>query len=140
MKPKPSIRALTPTEPSAWLVALGFKGFETRSWQTVYRGPLAIHAAKSFPRWAQDHCYEEPFRSCLLRAGIGLWGRTPANVIVEGLLLGAGDELLVALPVAAHTVYMEFNNEPDIGVQERNLPPPAEIAISTHLLGAARER
>lgn len=30
----------------ATLVALGVKQFETRSWPTNYRGPLAIHAAK----------------------------------------------------------------------------------------------
>lgn len=28
-------------------MALGYKGNETRSWPTSYRGPLAIHAAKT---------------------------------------------------------------------------------------------
>lgn len=39
------IKALTLTQPYATLVALGVKQFETRSWATSYRGPLALHAA-----------------------------------------------------------------------------------------------
>lgn len=34
------------TQPWAALVAEGFKRFETRSWHTTYRGPLAIHATR----------------------------------------------------------------------------------------------
>lgn len=40
------MKALTLTQPWASLVAIGEKRYETRSWQTPYRGPLAIHAAK----------------------------------------------------------------------------------------------
>lgn len=40
----------------------GVKQFETRSWPTRYRGPLAIHAAKNFPGWAfgfyANECWE----------------------------------------------------------------------------------
>jgi hypothetical protein len=36
------------------LVACGAKRWETRSWPTRYRGPVAIHAAKSFPPWARE--------------------------------------------------------------------------------------
>lgn len=39
------MKALTLWEPWASLIALGVKRIETRSWQTSYRGPLAIHAA-----------------------------------------------------------------------------------------------
>ena len=46
-------KALTLTQPWATLVVLGEKLWETRSWRTKYRGPLAIHAAKSFPRSAK---------------------------------------------------------------------------------------
>jgi hypothetical protein len=41
------MKALTLTQPYATLVAIGAKRIETRSWSTRYRGPLAIHAAKS---------------------------------------------------------------------------------------------
>jgi hypothetical protein len=57
------MKALTLTQPWASLVAIGAKRIETRSWATNYRGPLAIHAAKGFPKWARDFtlepvCYE----------------------------------------------------------------------------------
>jgi hypothetical protein len=59
------MKALTLTQPWASLVALGQKSIETRSWFTSYRGELLIHAAKGFPKWAQDFCYEDPFRGFL---------------------------------------------------------------------------
>jgi hypothetical protein len=57
------MKALTLTQPWATLVAVGAKRIETRSWQTSYRGQLAIHAAKGFPKWAREFtaepvCYE----------------------------------------------------------------------------------
>lgn len=50
------IKALTLTQPWATLVAIGAKRIETRSWRTAYRGSLAIHAAKGFPKWASETC------------------------------------------------------------------------------------
>lgn len=44
------MRALSLHQPWASLVAVGAKRVETRSWQTRYRGPLAIHAAQRYPR------------------------------------------------------------------------------------------
>lgn len=41
------MKALTLWQPWATLVALGLKRYETRGWTTLYRGPLAIHAAKT---------------------------------------------------------------------------------------------
>ena len=41
------MKAITLWQPWATLVAIGAKRFETRSWSTHYRGPLAIHAAKT---------------------------------------------------------------------------------------------
>ena len=62
------MKALTLTQPWATLVAVGAKRIETRSWSTKYRGPLAIHAAKGFPKWAREFsvqpiCYEHVRRS-----------------------------------------------------------------------------
>ena len=53
------MRCLTLTQPWATLVALGHKRFETRCWSTSYRGLLAIHAAKGFPKDAQRFAAEE---------------------------------------------------------------------------------
>lgn len=43
------MKALTIRQPYASLIALGEKHYETRSWRTSYRGPLAIHAGKHIP-------------------------------------------------------------------------------------------
>lgn len=61
------MKALTLTQPWATLVAIGAKRIETRSWRTNYRGPLAIHAAKEFPRWCQSLCWQMPFTAVLWR-------------------------------------------------------------------------
>lgn len=68
------MKALTLTQPWATLVAIGAKKIETRSWSTEYRGPLAIHAAKKFPRSAKDLCFEQLFSKTLLGAKLP-WGR-----------------------------------------------------------------
>ena len=57
------MRCITLTQPWATLIAVSAKKIETRSWRTSYRGPLAIHAAKGFPKWAREFtmepvCYE----------------------------------------------------------------------------------
>lgn len=59
------MRALSLTQPWATLVAIGAKRIETRTWPTTYRGPVVIHAAKGFPRWARGTALEEPFASAL---------------------------------------------------------------------------
>ncbi len=60
------MKAITLTQPWATLVAIGAKRIETRSWKTDYRGPLAIHAAKGFPKFARDICMYKPFVCALM--------------------------------------------------------------------------
>lgn len=43
------MKALTIWQPWASLIACGAKQYETRSWATKYRGPIAIHAAIKDP-------------------------------------------------------------------------------------------
>lgn len=59
------MKTLSLTQPWATLVAIGAKRVETRSWNAKYSGPLAIHAAKSFPGWAKDCCSERVFLRAL---------------------------------------------------------------------------
>jgi hypothetical protein len=63
------MKALTLTQPWATLVAIGAKTIETRSWNTHYRGPVAIHAAKNFPHFAKQECWEVEFFQPLNKAG-----------------------------------------------------------------------
>ena len=62
---RPTIKALTLTQPWATLLASGAKQYETRSWPSSYRGPVAIHAARGFPLDAQWLCEQDPFRQAL---------------------------------------------------------------------------
>ncbi len=43
------MKIITLYQPWASLIALGLKQYETRHWQTNYRGKIAIHAAKNSP-------------------------------------------------------------------------------------------
>jgi hypothetical protein len=47
------MKALTLHQPWATLIAIGAKRIETRSWETKYRGLIAIHAAAAFPKYAR---------------------------------------------------------------------------------------
>ena len=90
------IRGLTLTQPWATLVALGLKSYETRSWDTGYRGLVAIHAAKNFPRDAQRLSQTEPYLTAVNRPpdefplGVILcivrivWTKTTSNVHFVG--------------------------------------------------------
>lgn len=46
------MKTITIKQPWATLIALKEKQFETRSWQTKHRGPIAIHAGKSVDKGA----------------------------------------------------------------------------------------
>ncbi len=59
------MKCLSLTQPWATLVAIGAKHLETRSWHTMYRGPLAIHAAKRFPQSTRRLVIQEPFMQFL---------------------------------------------------------------------------
>lgn len=62
------MRALSLWEPWASLMRFDEKRFETRSWHTNYRGPIAIHASKN--REELELALEEPFRSVLISHGV----------------------------------------------------------------------
>lgn len=81
------MKALTLTQPWATLVAIGAKRVETRSWQTSYRGPLAIHAAKGVgsvggKRGLDDLCTSDPFFGVLIDAGYRDGKPLPLGAIV----------------------------------------------------------
>lgn len=69
------MKALSLTQPWATAIALGVKQYETRSWSTSFRGVIAIHASKGFPKWARE------FASMELTLG-RLPARLPLGAIV----------------------------------------------------------
>lgn len=71
------MKAITIKQPWATLIALGLKSFETRSWVTKHRGPIAIHAGKSIDREA----YEE-FANVLKAVGINSINELPTGSVI----------------------------------------------------------
>jgi hypothetical protein len=52
------VKALTVRQPWGWAIAAGHKAIENRTWNTAYRGPLAIHAAS---RWDGDEALKRVY-------------------------------------------------------------------------------
>ncbi|GHO51410.1 hypothetical protein [Ktedonospora formicarum] len=64
-----TLKALTLTEPWCSLMRYGAKGVETRSWTTQYRGPVALHAAKTLPKQLDAICELPAFAKVLKEHG-----------------------------------------------------------------------
>lgn len=79
------IKGLSLTQPYATAIALGHKRYETRSWRTHYRGLVAIHAAKGFPRAARDFTATE-------RAIGRIPARIPLGAIIAVARIAAVEE------------------------------------------------
>lgn len=61
------MKAISVLNPWAVLLAIGARQYETRSWPTTYRGPIAIHASKKFTGVQHEICFSEPFATVLMR-------------------------------------------------------------------------
>ncbi len=64
------MKCISLKQPWATLIILGIKRQEIRTWSTLYRGQLAIHACRKFPEEAGRLCQVEPFRSIFREFGI----------------------------------------------------------------------
>ena len=63
------LHGISLTQPWCSLMAIGAKRYETRSWQTPFRGLLAICAAKKFPEECKRLAYKNDPFSAVLHAG-----------------------------------------------------------------------
>lgn len=75
------MNALSIWQPWASFIALGIKNVENRGWATRYRGPLLIHAGKTF-----DEDWEEKLPAVLSHAALAV-ERWPAYFHLAGHLL-----------------------------------------------------
>lgn len=104
------MKAITLTQPWATLVAIGAKRIETRSWQTSYRGPLAIHAGKGLGDMSPSHLIsllnKDPFRSALSGSGFERLNSLPRGcIIARGELIDCIPTHFITQQVAAHYRY-----------------------------------
>ena len=97
------IRALTVRQPRAWAIIYGGKDVENRSRNIAgkYRGPVAIHAAKSHDRYLFGYSDDYLLRRALLaeeramsadhRVTCAHWGDLPFPGLVCGAIIGVVD-------------------------------------------------
>ena len=104
-----TVHCLTMTDPRGTLVALGAKRIETRSWLTPYRGPLAIHIAKTLPPEAAACCDTSPF-SQALEAGGYRWQPEEDITAVDPFSTGMSAPFL---SVSLHQPLSNANASPD---------------------------
>lgn len=76
------MKAISLWQPWATAIARGLKRVETRAWQTEYRGPLAIHAARRMERAAMDE---------LIRRGVPLPAEANAQTYPLGALVAVAE-------------------------------------------------
>jgi hypothetical protein len=79
-----AMKALSIRQPWATLLCLGVKRYETRTWKTDYRGPIALHAGAVFDAASRRLCLEPPLADWLQEAGY----RTPHS-LPRGHIIGA---------------------------------------------------
>ncbi|MCS4509172.1 ASCH domain-containing protein [Xylophilus ampelinus] len=52
------MKALSIRQPWAWLIVNGHKPVENRTWETLRRGPILIHAGQAMTRADHDDCIQ----------------------------------------------------------------------------------
>lgn len=75
------MKALTISQPYASLIADGLKFVENRTWETRYRGPIAIHAGKGTQYLTRKELAEVP-HGCIL-ATATLVACVPMSKVLE---------------------------------------------------------
>jgi hypothetical protein len=99
------LKALSLTQPWATLSVYGLKKIETRSWPTRYRGEFAIHAAKTFPRWAKDIWHYDPF----FQNGLHSIGVNSVDELPTGAIIGTA-VLSMCLNVGGSYLFTEISD------------------------------
>lgn len=51
------MKALSIRQPWAWLIVNGHKDIENRTWESLYRGPILIHAGQTMTRADYEACW-----------------------------------------------------------------------------------
>lgn len=111
------MKALTLHQPWATLVAISAKKIETRSWDTTYRGPLAIHAGKEIPknwRFMDGDAWREVLGPLVGLNDYGLPNidRLPRGEIIAVAHLSATVPISNSIP---HVTRIGAEHEPEFG-------------------------
>lgn len=122
------MKAITIWQPWASLLACGAKQYETRSWETKYRGPIAIHAAAKSIKSILKDCFP-----------LGEWSYAPdyeAKRIFLNAVENALQKQIDTLPVGGVIATAELVNcwrivyNPGANVEvARHIPVGAELDV-----------
>lgn len=112
------MKALTLTQPWAWLVVHGGKSIENRKWNTKLRGRFLIHASK---RCTDDDYLDATFFA-LEVGGIELANRIPPrSAILTGGIVGVAELVDVVPPTV--TPELPWHMSGQYGFVLRNVRP-----------------
>ena len=106
------MKAISLWQPWAKLVAVGAKTIETRGWSTSYRGPLAIHAAKTWNSELNALRLSEPFWPALQKGGWERFNELPRGGVVATCRLAAC-LYISANGMGPSTGYVRLPGEPE---------------------------
>lgn len=109
-----TVKALTVTQPYAQFLAIGEKGFETRSWGTKYRGTVFIHAGMRLPRAGSP---EDAISRELLRGSSKL-SDVALEELPRGMIIGCGVLADCIKMDAAFCAAIEDTREGELGGYE----------------------
>lgn len=102
------MKAITLWQPWASLLACGAKKYETRSWTTSYRGPIAIHSAKKMFDTAPFFDRElHIFAESLNLPDIYSFDRLPYGCIIATAELVGCHKMLDDGSGMRHSIYLE---------------------------------
>lgn len=99
------MKALTIWQPWASLIACGAKQYETRSWATQYRGPIAIHAAAKDPNKLPGAAKEELERAVRELFNAEKYKSSPWRWLPTGAVIATAE--LVSVWRIAYNVKMD---------------------------------
>lgn len=79
--------ALSVKQPWAWLICKGYKDIENRSWETIFRGRVYIHASKS------PEPYNERLIDYLVKRGLSVAATLAlcSSKLAKGAIVGEVD-------------------------------------------------
>lgn len=126
------MKAITIWQPWASLIACGTKKYETRSWPTKYRGPIAIHAAAKEPRTLPQEVREALDQ--LDEVPLGAIIATAELVNVWHIVYNPGTDVDVAknIPIGAESLTTD-KHAPDFG--DYFVPTEQEMELGDYTLG-----
>jgi activating signal cointegrator 1 len=110
------MKAISLHQPWADMVKLGHKTYETRSWYTKHRGPIAIHASRSMIHL--DLMSQPPFSTCYDKHGIKITSMGSIVAVAEISEIYSAHQTALGLRLTAEEL-MDMLKHPDCSKELR---------------------